>query len=261
MGVLNNFSLKGKTGIVTGGAGIYGRSIVEGLCEAGAGIIIASRDIEKSKKFAKEYKKKKYKIYPYQLDLSVNNSILNFTAEIAKDFKKLDFLVNNSVLRSMWRLDDDIAKWEQSMAVNATGTFSLTREVANLMIRRKVKGSILNIASIQGIVGPDLSLYEGTPMEGILPPDYFFHKAGLVNLTKYFAAQYGKYGIRVNSIAPGGFFNNQDKTFVTRYCKRTFLNRMADINDIKGAIVFLVSDASGYVTGTNLMVDGGYTAK
>ena len=120
-------------------------------------------------------------------------------------------------------------------------------------------GSIINIGSIQGMVGPDLTLYEG--IDWSAPPDYFFHKGGLLQLTRYAAAKLGPRQVRVNCISPGGFFADQDAKFVQRYNARTFLNRMASATDLKGVIVFLASDASAYITGANIPVDGGYTAK
>lgn len=126
-------------------------------------------------------------------------------------------------------------------------------------MKEKRYGSIINISSIQGIVGPDFTLYEGTDMDA--PPDYFFHKAGIINLTKYFASKLGPYNIRVNAVSPGGLYSGQNEKFVERYNKKTFLGRMAKGEDIKGVIVFLASDASFYITGANIIVDGGYTAK
>ncbi len=260
MGVLEKFCLKNKVGIVTGGTGLYGKCIVEGLCEAQAEVIIASRNVEKGLEFVRKYKNKKYKIHNYKFDLSSIESISGFIELVFKDFKKIDFLVNNSVLRPMLKITDSIGKWEESMKVNATGFFYLTKLFADKLALRK-KGSVVNIASIHGMVGPDFTLYENTVLEDKVPPDYFFHKAGVINITRYLASYYGRYNIRINSISPGGYFNNQPRKFVERYNKRTFLNRMANDNDIKGAVVFLVSDASEYITGENLVVDGGYSAK
>ena len=145
------------------------------------------------------------------------------------------------------------------MRVNATGVFLMTRVFGEAMCGQQ-SGSIVNVSSIQGTVGPSLELYEGTNM-GDPPPDYFFHKAGMVNLTRYYAALYGRHGVRVNCVSPGGFFNHQPEPFLSRYCSRTFLNRMADSSDLGGPVLFLLSDAARYVTGANLPVDGGYTAK
>ena len=121
-------------------------------------------------------------------------------------------------------------------------------------------GSVVNIGSIQGMIGPSFELYAGTNM-GTPPPDYFFHKGGMINLTRYYAALFGPRGVRVNCLSPGGFFNHQPQPFLGRYEKHTMMNRMADSADLGGCVVFLLSDAAKYVTGANLPVDGGYTAK
>jgi NAD(P)-dependent dehydrogenase (short-subunit alcohol dehydrogenase family) len=124
---------------------------------------------------------------------------------------------------------------------------------------RRGRGSIVNVGSIMGMVGPDFSLYEGFDWNA--PPDYFFHKGGMVQLTRYAASKLGPHGVRVNCVSPGGFLADQDPVFVDRYNARTFLGRMAGDGDLGGPIVFLASDAAAYITGANLPVDGGYTAK
>ena len=161
----------------------------------------------------------------------------------------------------MRRFDDELAAWEASMAVNATGFFAAARVFGDAMAARG-GGSIVNIASIQGMIGPNFWLYEGTSMTAA--PDYFFHKGGMINFTKYLAAHYGPRSVRANVVSPGGIYNPekpQAPEFLERYGKMTLLGRMAQAREISGAVVFLLSDASTYVTGANLPVDGGYTAK
>ncbi len=261
MKVTELFNIENRVAIVTGGAGLYGRNITEALLEAGCRVVIASRNLSKLEETRKEFKRAGYeKLWCYRLDLSSTDSIDSFVDSVYRDFTYVDVLVNNSVLRPMHNFNDDIGKWRDSMEVNATGTFYLTREVANRMAKRR-KGSIINIVSIQGVVGVDPTLYEGTDMDGTGAPDYFFHKGGWINLTRFLASYYGKWGVRVNAVSPGGKFANQDPQFVKRYNDRTFLGRMADDDDIKGTIVFLASDASKYITGENIMVDGGYVQK
>src|SRR4051812_42550822 len=145
------------------------------------------------------------------------------------------------------------------MRVNATGVFLMSRTFGKELAKGK-QGSIVNVGSIQGMVGPSADLYEGTNM-GTPPPDYFFHKGGMINLTRYFAGILGPAGVRVNCVSPGGFFNHQPEPFPGRYSRRTMLGRMAGEQDLGGTIVFLLSEAACYVTGINLPVDGGYTAK
>lgn len=258
MSIYELFSLDGKVALVTGGAGLYGKFISEALAEAGATVYIASRDENKCEILASELTKIGYKAFAGRLDQSDEGSVIDLYKRIINESGKIDILVNNAVLRPMKSYDDSIDNFRLSMEVNATGLFLVTRIFSKNMIERK-SGSIINIASIQGMVGPDFTLYEGTEMD--VPPDYFFHKGGLINLTRYLASKLGPYNIRVNVISPGGLFANQNPTFVKRYSDRTFLGRMAKGEDIKGAVVFLASDASLYITGTNIIVDGGYTAK
>jgi len=197
-------------------------------------------------------------VFSEKLDLADEKSIDLLIEKILNKFGRIDILVNNAVLRAVKDYYDRIENFRLSMEVNFVGVFEFTRKVIEVMKKNK-SGSIINISSIQGVVGPDFTLYPGTDIEPL--PDYFFHKAGLINLTRYFASKFGEFGIRVNCVSPGGLYSGQDKKFVERYKKRTFLGRMAKGEDIKGVIVFLASDASSYITGANILVDGGYTAK
>ncbi len=259
MSILERFSLRDKVVVLTGGSGLYGRQLTAAIAEAGAKLIIASRDVAKLQRVAEEENRRGYSVSCESLDQGDEQSILRLRDRVVGSFGKVDGLVNNSVLRPMKGPDDPIAAWEESLRVNATGLFLLTREIGREMAKRN-QGSIVNIGSIQGMVGPSVEFYEGTDM-GTPPPDYFFHKGGMINLTRYFAGMLGARGVRVNCVSPGGFFNHQPEPFLTRYSKRTMLGRMADEQDLGGAIVFLLSDASRYITGANLPVDGGYTAK
>ena len=258
MNVLESFSLQGEIALVTGGAGLYGKFIVEALAEAGSTVYIASRNLKACQELADKFSKKGHKVIGSQLDQSDEKSVKRLYKRVIKEAGKIDILVNNAVLRPMKSYSDSVSNFRLSMEVNAAGVLLVTRVFSENMIERRC-GNIINISSIHGLVGPDLTLYEGTDME--VCPDYFFHRAGLINLTRYLAAKLGPYGIRVNTISPGGVFANQPSKFVKRYDKRTFLGRMAKGGDIKGAVVFLASDAASYITGATLVVDGGYTAK
>lgn len=263
MSVLDRFSLKGKVVILTGGAGLYGRGLASDLAGVGATLILASRQKEKLDAVAAEESQKGGKVTAEFLDLGDEDTIVELCKRVSDQFGRIDGLVNNAVLRPMKTLNDDTAAWRQSMLVNADGTFLLSRAAGKVMTQQG-SGSIVNIGSTMGMIGPNDYLYEGTDMIGAdptLPPDYFFHKGGMINLTRYFASVYGPSQVRVNCLSPGGFFNNQDPKFLQRYQKMTFLKRMADPTDLGGSVIFLLSDASKYVTGTNLPVDGGYTAK
>lgn len=252
------YDLTGRVAIVTGGTGLYGRQIAEAIAEAGARTFIASRNLDNLRAQADLFRQAGLDVTPLQYDQADEQSIRQLLAQVIETAGRVDILVNNSVLRSMRDWSNPAADFARSMEVNATGLFLMTRTFGDEMARQGA-GSIINVGSMQGTVGPDFTLYEDLPWN--TPPDYFFHKGGLVQLTRYAAAKLGPQGVRVNAISPGGFFSGQDPRFVERYNARTFLGRMANQTDLKGAVVFLASDASEYVTGENLIIDGGYTCK
>lgn len=258
MGILDQFNLTGKAAVVTGGAGLYGRQIVEALAEAGARTFMASRNTAKLQAQADKFCAAGLDVTALPLDQGNEASIDALLTRVCELAGGVDVLVNNAVLRTMSDWDSAGADFEKSLTVNGTGVFLMTRAFGEHMAARG-GGSIINIGSIQGMVGPDFTLYEGLGWGAA--PDYFFHKGGMLNLTRYAASKLGPKGVRVNTVSPGGFFNNQDGIFVKRYNARTFLGRMANEQDLKGVIVFLASEASAYVTGANIIVDGGYTAK
>lgn len=258
MKVLESFRLDGKVALVTGGAGLYGRQITEALAEAGAKTFIASRNIEALKAKADIFKDAGLDVTPLQFDQGDEESIRSLLKEIIRLAGGVDVLINNAVMRASEVSAGAFEQFARSMTVNATGLFMMT-EIFGSHMAGMGGGSIVNIGSIHGMVGPDFTLYEGTDM--IPPPDYFFHKGGMLQLTRFAASKFGPSGVRVNTVCPGGFFSNQKPRFVERYNARTFLGRMAGEEDLKGVIVFLASDASVYVTGANIPVDGGYTAK
>jgi len=260
MKALEMFSLTGKTALVTGGAGLYGRQIVEALAEAGAKTFTASRNLERLKEFTAGLSGQGYDVTAWRVDLADEKSVLDLRDKLMEQSGRLDILVNNAVLRPMKGYEDNAANFALSMQVNATGLFIITRAVGDIMARQK-SGSIINISSIMGVIGPDPTNYEGTQMQAWYP-DYFFHKGGMVNFTRFIASRYGAYGVRCNCVIPGGLFTPQmPEKFVKNYSRRTCLGRLGNETDLKGIIVFLASDASAYVTGANIPVDGGYTSK
>jgi NAD(P)-dependent dehydrogenase (short-subunit alcohol dehydrogenase family) len=254
-----SFSLKDHTVLLTGAAGLFGRGLASALAGAGATLIIAARDASKLQSVADEETALGHKVFAEGFDQGDEASITALKQRIEKRFGVLHGLVNNSVLRPMKGANGTAAQFEESMRVNATGVMLMHRHFGSAMADAG-RGSIVNIGSIQGMIGPSYELYAGTTM-GDMPPDYFFHKGGMLNLTRFYAALYGPKNVRVNCLSPGGFFNNQPELFVQRYAEHTMLNRMADNEDLGGALVFLLSEASRYITGVNLPVDGGYTAK
>lgn len=244
--------------MVTGGWGIYGQPISESLAEAGAHVIIASRDLRACEHAAAMLVHAGYRSSAEQYDQADEGSILALRDRLKNRFGAIDVLVNNSVSRPMRRYEDPLESWRASMNVNATGLFAMSRAFLELMMDRGA-GSLINIGSIQSVSAPDFGNYEGTAMS--TPPDYHFHKHGVIGLTRYLAAWAGPRGVRVNTISPGGFeTSDTSPAFRERYCRRVFLGRMAARDDIKGAVVFLASPASAYITGQNIVVDGGYTS-
>lgn len=259
MNILDRFSLKDKVVVLTGGGGLYGRQLTTALAEAGATLVIASRNRTRLRAVAREQVRRGFLVTCEGLDQGEERSVLALRKKVLKQFGRVDGLVNNAVLRPMKSLDAPVSAWEESLRVNATGVFLMTRAFGEAMLEQGY-GSVVNIGSMMGMVGPSIDFYEGTGM-GTPAPDYFFHKGGMINLTRYFAGVFGPRCVRVNCVSPGGCFNDQPKPFLQRYNRRTMLGRMASDTDLGGAVVFLLSDASCYITGANLPVDGGYTAK
>lgn len=252
------FDLNGKVAVVTGGTGIYGTPISEALAEAGAHVIIASRNLPRCEQRAGELIQRGLKASAESYDQADEQSILDFRNRVVEKHRAVDVLVNNSVGRFMRAYGDALETWRQSMEVNATGLFAISRCFLDPMMERGT-GSVINISSVQGVVAPDFSNYAGTNM--MTPPDYQFHKHGMIGLTKYLAAWAGPRNVRVNAISPGGYLPDGAKEpFASQYCRRVFLGRLGEHDDIKGAVVFFASEASRYVTGHNILLDGGYCA-
>jgi NAD(P)-dependent dehydrogenase (short-subunit alcohol dehydrogenase family) len=258
MHVKELLSLKGKIILVTGGAGLYGRCIVEGLAEADGTVITASRNLEAGQKLTHEFKANGLDVNAMLVDQADHDSVMKLKKQIHEEFGRLDVFVNNAVTRPMKGYNEPMEHFAESMRVNATGMMDLLREMADL-IGESGGGSVINISSMMGMFGPDLSNYEGTDM-GDLPPDYFFHRGGIINLTRYLARTLADKNIRVNCISPGGLFNNQAQQFVENYSKKVPVGRMANNDDIKGLAVLLASDASAYINGENILMDGGMHA-
>ena len=259
MGILDKFSLRDRVALVSGGAGpLFGSSISEALAEAGATLISASRSLERNQAFAERLRGQGYDAHALQLDITSTDSIAELQARVLERFGRLDVLVNSALVASGGSFEEQTPEyWDFSAQGNMTGLFAMCKAFVPGMVAQG-RGSIINISSIYGVVANDPSLYEGTDMKQ--PPDYTFVKAGMINFTRYLANYYGKQGVRANCLCPGGYFNEQPEAFLNNYTKRCPVGRMLDNEDIKGAAVFLASDASAYITGTALMVDGGWTS-
>lgn len=259
MNVKELLSLKNKIIIVTGGAGLYGKTIVEGLAEADGTVITASRNLDAGQKVAEEFRDKGLDVHAMRVDQADHKSVMALKHQIQNKFGQLDVFVNNAVTRPMKGYNAPMEQFAESMRVNATGMMDILREMTDL-IAQSGGGSIINISSMMGMFGPDLSNYEGTNM-GDPSPDYFFHNAGLINLTRYLTRVLADKNIRANCISPGGFFSNQPQQFLENYCKKVPSGRrMANNDDIKGLIVLLASEASAYINGENILMDGGMHA-
>lgn len=257
------FSLDGKTAIVTGGRGLYGASISEGLCEMGANVVIASRNGAKCEEFAATLREKGYFAVGMPLDLSDDDSITALAREVAEKFGKIDILVNNAVDRSnMTPLSSATRqKLQDSASTNLNGQILLSRAVLEYMIKAE-SGSIINISSMRGLDCPHFPFYPEAM--GDQPINYTTEKWAMVGMTKYMAGRYGKHHIRVNCIAPGGFNpglsdDPDTKKFVDTYIENCPLGCWANEDDIKGPVIFLASEASNYVTGATIVMDGGWT--
>lgn len=261
MSILDQFSLRGKVALVTAGAGpLFGSSLSEALAEAGAKLITASRSLDRNEEFAAGLRSKGYDAVGMEFELGNPDSARKLHDDIIARFGRLDVLVNSALMRDTYggRFEDQtFEQWNRCGEGDFAGLLHICQLFIPDMVRQK-KGSIINISSIYGAVSNDPTLYEGTTMTQ--PPNYTFVKAGMVNFTRYIACYYGKQGVRANCISPGGYINDQPAQFIANYNKRVPIGRMLDNEDIKGAAVFLASDASGYITGHNLLVDGGWTA-
>ena len=261
MNVLDMFKLDGKVAVVTGGAGLYGFQIVSALAEAGATVYVASRNRANNEKKMESLLERGYKVSVLEVDLESEESILALCDEVYLREGRVDILVNNAVLRCMTGYSDSAESFTRSMIANATGLFLISRAFGNRMAKDG-GGSIINIGSYMGILGPDYNLYSGTDMnkDGAIP-DYFFHKGGITNYTRYLASHYGDFKLRVNCVELGGLYNGQPEAFVNNYNAKTPLGRMANETDLKGLIIYLASDASLYMTGAIIPLDGGYSIK
>jgi len=256
-------SLKGRVAVVTGGAQNFGLEIATGLGEAGADLAITSRDLAKATRIAADLATKLgVRVFPIAMDLVNEEAVKQAFIAIHAHYGRIDVLVNNAgghVPGSSGDvLDENLAAWNGYVQANLTGTFLCTREAARFMAERQ-GGSIINIASITSLIGRDRGIYaDCAGMKN--PVGYTAAKAGVLGLTFDAAADLARFGIRVNAISPGGFERGQPAAFVGRYSARTMLGRMGrDGWDLKGPVAFLASEAARYITGQNLLVDGGFT--
>jgi NAD(P)-dependent dehydrogenase (short-subunit alcohol dehydrogenase family) len=242
--------LKDKVVIVTGGSGLLGKAFIEELKQEGAITINADINVESD-----------LKLGTYHVDITKPTEISQAVEEIRLYFGKIDGLVNNAYPRTKdWGAkfeDINPESWAQNVDMQMNSYFVFCQEVLKVMDEQK-SGNIVNIASIYGVVGNDFSVYEGTSMTSAAA--YSAIKGGIINFTRFLASYYGKKGIRVNTVSPGGIFDNQNPIFVSNYNKKVPMGRMGNPDDIAPAVTFLLSEKAKYITGHNLIVDGGWCA-
>jgi len=255
--------LKNKTIIITGGSGLIGSAFSIVSAEYGANVVIVDIDKKKSDNLVKQIKEKTGNDKVIYLKCDINNlSDINKAIEIILNkFGEISVLVNSAYPKNKnyGKNFGDVTYEDfcENINLHVGGYFLITQQVSKVMMKQKY-GNIINIGSIYGFTAPRFEIYEGTEMT--VPVEYAAIKGAIINLTKYLASYLGKYNIRVNCTSPGGIYNHQPESFVKKYSQKVLLgNRMANVDDLTGALLFLLSDASKYITGQNIVVDGGWS--
>ena len=265
------FDLNGRVAIVTGAAGLLGSEFCLTLAKAGASVVVADIDYEGSRRITQSLDEQGYQAKSVAVDVTEESAVNRMVETTLTEYKRLDILVNSAALDPKFDPDheeqhtnafEDFPRsvWDQALAVNLTGMFLCCQQAVRPMLSQG-SGVIINISSMYGIVGPDQRLYqrEGEPPR-YKPVYYSVSKAGVLGLTRYLATYYAGKNIRVNALTGGGVFNNHDESFLKSFSARAVLGRMARKDELNGALLFLASDASSYMTGANLVVDGGWMA-
>lgn len=256
--------MQGRVAVITGGAGHLGQAFAEALAQTGCGLLLIDLQSDRLHKVANELQTKwgtEVKILAIDLEKEEERQLVR--AFIIENFGRVDVLINNAGFVGDTKVhgwavsfeNQSLETWRRALEVNLTAAFHLSQDLLDLL-RSSGHGSIVNIGSIYGVVGPDLDLYKGTSMGN--PAAYAASKGGLIHFTKWLATVLAPY-VRVNCISPGGVFRNQPKSFVDKYVEKTPLKRMGEEEDFIGAMLFFASDLSSWVTGQNLLVDGGWT--
>lgn len=275
MTIQEKFDLKGKTAVITGGSGLLGKEFCRTLAEGGANVIVADIAEAAANETAQGLAEAGYAAAGFGLDVTRKDSVEALVDATLKQFGSLDILVNSAALDPKFDAtasskgiapgafeDYPLEDFKAAVDVNLTGMFLITQACVKPMIAQGKKGSIINICSTYGLNGPDQRLYlndDGSRV-AFKPVYYTTTKAGVVGFTKYLAAYYAGTEIRVNALTPGGVFNNHNDTFNRKYSEKTIMGRMAHKDEMNGALLFLASEASSYMTGNNVIVDGGWTA-
>jgi len=274
MTILDKFNLKDRAAIVTGGVGLLGKEFCRALAEAGAAVAVVDINAKAAAQVADELVQSGYKAIGIAADITNPESVNAMVKTVVEHFGRLDILVNSAALDPKFDPtaaekgiapgafeDYPLSDWNAALNVNLTGMFLVTQACVKQMNKQGKKGSIINICSTYGLNGPDQRIYIKDGKRVAFKPVYYTTtKAGVMGFTKYLAAYYAGTEIRVNALTPGGVFNNHEDYFVENYSAKTILGRMAKKDEMSGALLFLASDASSYMTGNNVIVDGGWTA-
>lgn len=257
--MIYTFDLKEKVVLITGGYGYLGKAITNSLLFHNATVIVLGRSVEK---FENTFSKNE-NLHFFHCDISSTESIIDAFKFIFGEFKRIDVLINNAFYskgQSPEKMTDE--EWEYGIDGSLNSVFKSIREIIPFMKKQKF-GKIINVSSMYGMTAPEFEVYEDFP-QYLNPPHYGAAKAGIIQLTKYYASYLGNLGLQVNSITPGPFPSEnvqKSKEFVNDLAKHTCLNRIGKPEDLAGAFVFLSSDASDFITGQNIIVDGGWTTK
>ena len=260
------FDLTGKTAVVTGGTGILGKCFCSGLAEFGANVVVVDLDENTVQDFANELSAK-YGIDAIGIacDITSPLEVIQSIKEVVDTFGSIHILHNNAQgeTASVAFEDCSLEQWRMTSSVNEEGYFLMAQAVGKQMISQNLGGSIIQTSSVYGIMGPDHRIYQNSSFRGKpmgTHAVYSFTKAGVVGLTKYLATYWADKKIRVNTLTPGGVESGQNEIFKQQYSDRVPLRRMAKKEELVGALIYLASDASSYVTGQNIIVDGGLDA-
>lgn len=269
--ILDKFRMDGQAAVVTGGAGLLGKEFSKTLAQAGAGVIVADLNAEAAEAVAAEIRTAGYQAMGVGVNVTDAASVKKMVTTTIKEYGRLDALVCSAAMdpkfdpqhagqnRNTFE-DYPVESFRQALDVNLTGLF-LCAQAAVIPMLKQDHGSIINICSTYGLVGPDQRIYIKPDQPQQYKPVYYsVTKSGVLGLTRYLATYYAGRNIRANALTPGGVYNNHDELFVKNYSARTVLGRMAHKDEMSGAVLFLASDASSYMTGSNLVVDGGWTA-
>lgn len=272
---LDLFKLNGRVAVITGGAGLLGAEFCRSLAGVGAAVVVADLNAEKADGLAESIIASGGRALAIQVDVTQPASVQQMISSTIKTFGSLDILVNSAVLDPKFDPQHlqanqeaipgefenyPVQDWNDALAVNLTGAFLSSQAAVKPMLKQG-HGVIVNISSIYGLVGPDQRLYQRPDQPPQYKPVYYsVTKAGILGLTKYLATYYAGKNIRVNCLTPGGVYNQHEEEFLQAYSTRTVLGRMAQKDEMNAALLFLASDASSYMTGANLVVDGGWSA-